>query len=1222
MPTSELSIFNFPLEAQTPLPLPCDKLSKSPGVPLLHAAYERRVAEFPDRTAVDYLSPNQTGKSIYSRISLTYRQFDERVLDLALALENAIQTLNWPAVRGNQRIIPIFMSSCPEQYISILAILRAGHTFCPFPVDAPQERIKELLEDIGSPIVLGAGSKRFSTSGSTIESGKQDKLESVVWFDVTNVKQWVAKNFGSASNGTTQRHKLTGDDLAYVFYTSGSTGRPKGVQISHLAATCSISSHVAMIPGFSEEPVIRWFQLTAPTFDPFILEVFITLSLGGAICAAEREITLTDAEGAINELQANATHTVASLAMMLRPDRIPSLKILVCGGEKLNRKVIENFSFDSHHISSRANAGRAPQGLTNLYGPTECTINVSFERFTTTTRGTIIGDIMPTCSIILLDLHTLQPVPVGFPGHLAVGGPQVSPGYLHRPEENARQFVSSSEFGRLYLTGDKARIVWNEKGEQRLEYLGRIQDTQVKLNGRRLELEEVDSVIAKTKFVSDVATVNIEAQGVTQLVACITLDSGSSDRDAEKACRETAEKFLPQWMNPQHYIFLPRLPRASSGKVLRNSLRETAKKWSIHQANSGSIETSRAPKENPVSSASQKISSPHTDAELPKVLCQLLKRVLASNSQDVTPTTSLHALGFDSLRAIIFLQQSRDRGIGELGIQDMLKGLTPQELANIIVNRRQVKKEAEGAISGDEGSQAVNGANESSEVSPNLNLQTMLSDFDKRTRSRCAEQLGISSANIECVYPATNMQTRMVINFLDSGDYSDPYVKRSWIEHYVYNVPESIDSHRFQEALSTVIKRHDCFRTVFTIVEDPVAPCAQCVLSSSCSEATISWSNIYCDSSANTGKNSLFERIVENAQRTADEQMRLDRPPIAVSVIRSRSSNQCVFVLSLFHGIYDAVSLSLLRKEAMAEYHGKSQPTMTSFKHAVEMHFTPDPKTTFKFWYSRLAAARPYKLTGIPKSQSHVITSGHSKTAVPISPVSVTSLESKIRWAELKEGAMHNLLTTPLSVCEAAWALVLLECQQKTDESRSEDERTSFDVMFSSTLHSRYDSESQNCMGLTLTTIPMRVAGDTASDDAETNQKMCQIFALQHAEALEHLQFPCPSLAFARTLDRFDTNLVLQSFGEEDKEDFPGYQNGVNVRKPYRGSDFSVPVMMEIFPSHGRSRTMVLQCTFQNSSPQYPWLTDESAKVLLEMFETNLRWILANPEEIYGAEKS
>jgi hypothetical protein len=210
--------------------------------------------------------------------------------------------------------------------------------------------------------------------------------------------------------------------------------------------------------------------------------------------------------------------------------------------------------------------------------------------------------------------------------------------------------------------------------------MGRIQDGQVKLNSRRMELEEIESVIAKTESPSEVATVTIEAPGGVQLFACAVLNPGLTESQAESECRKAAEAYLTKWMNLHQHIFHTSLARNSSGNIDRKSLRKTAKEIFDARTKSGSIKAALKQESAPISGAEDMVVSAVSDAELPVVLCALLKRVLADDHLDVTPTTSLFTLRFDSLRSIASLQQARDLGIHESGIQDMLKELTRRNL--------------------------------------------------------------------------------------------------------------------------------------------------------------------------------------------------------------------------------------------------------------------------------------------------------------------------------------------------------------------------------------------------------------------------------------------------------------------------------------------------------------------------------------------------------------
>jgi non-ribosomal peptide synthetase component F len=217
-------------------------------------------------------------------------------------------------------------------------------------------------------------------------------------------------------------------------------------------------------------------------------------------------------------------------------------------GEKLNRTVIDNFA-----RNSKPGDVSVPRTLVNAYGPTEGAINCTFVApFKHHMRGSIIGKPLPTCSMFVLCPQSRIPklVPMGTVGELAIGGPQVSKGYLNQPEETAKSFVQSSDFGYLYRTGDKARIVWDENGDQVIEYLGRICMGQVKVNGRRVELGEIESAIATVPGVAEVVAVvsrrDDKLEGSEQVIVCLVANDkgdGAKQTIVDHA-RKTAAQYL------------------------------------------------------------------------------------------------------------------------------------------------------------------------------------------------------------------------------------------------------------------------------------------------------------------------------------------------------------------------------------------------------------------------------------------------------------------------------------------------------------------------------------------------------------------------------------------------------------------------------------------------------------------------------------------------------
>lgn len=264
---------NFPC-ASRPIPLPQDQLagftSTKAAPALLHSAFERRAAEFPHRVAIDYLG--YADGAVFHR-RMTYAEVNLRASQVAKNLRLISQLFVWQV--GAPKFVPVFLPSSPELFISYLGILKAGMSFVPLPLDAPPQRLQDIFEDLGAPIVLGLGEEPAKGPWHRDDA---EHAGGVTWINVATIQQELKSVPSTSSNLLGLGIEPSEEELAYVLYTSGSTGKPKGVQITHLSATCSISSNASSLPIGGTGKPWRWFQFASPTFDPSLLEIFLTLS--------------------------------------------------------------------------------------------------------------------------------------------------------------------------------------------------------------------------------------------------------------------------------------------------------------------------------------------------------------------------------------------------------------------------------------------------------------------------------------------------------------------------------------------------------------------------------------------------------------------------------------------------------------------------------------------------------------------------------------------------------------------------------------------------------------------------------------------------------------------------------------------------------------------------------------------------------------------------------
>jgi amino acid adenylation domain-containing protein len=485
----------------------------------LHELFEAQQEATPEAVAV-----------VVGEKRLTYRQVEQRANQVARRLR---ELGVGPEVR-----VGVCLERGEELVVALLGILKAGGAYVPLDPAYPAERLGLMMEDARSAVLV----TQRSLEG-LVEKGSAK----VVWVGEEEVRRQSEERLGLETQP---------GQLAYVLYTSGSTGRPKGVALEHRGAVAFLKWALST---FRREQLEGVLGATSVNFDLSVFELFAPLSCGGRVYLAENALGLVGLAGAG---EVTLVNTVPSaMGELVRQGAVPaSVKTVNLAGEALPSQLVEGLY----------GLGTVEE-VYNLYGPTEDT---TYSTWALAPRGARvpppIGRPLAGTQAYVVD-ERLEPVPVGVPGELYLGGVGLARGYLGRPELTAERFVpdpfSRKAGARMYRTGD--RVKWREDGQ--LEYLGRL-DFQVKVRGFRIELGEVEEALRRQPGVRE-AVVVARGQGADKrLVGYVTAKEGRKVEVGE--LKAGLEQQLPRFMVPGALVVLEALPLNPNGKVDRKALPE------------------------------------------------------------------------------------------------------------------------------------------------------------------------------------------------------------------------------------------------------------------------------------------------------------------------------------------------------------------------------------------------------------------------------------------------------------------------------------------------------------------------------------------------------------------------------------------------------------------------------------------------------------------------
>jgi len=495
----------------------------------VHELFEQQVSRTPDAVAV-----------VSEETSLTYKELDSRANQLAHYLISR-------GVRPAE-FVPLLMPRGLDMIVAQLAVLKCGAAYVPVDPSLPVTRQAFMIGDCRAKRVL---------SSDQVEGGLG--MESVERINLRAASGAITKSPAIEPCVATSPMSP-----AYIMYTSGSTGLPKGVVIPHQAI-----SRLIFNSAYSDiRPTDCVSHCSNPAFDATTFEIWAPLLNGAKLVVVSRE-ALMDVQQ-LSEVIRQQGVTILFLTTGLFTQYADALtaitgqlRYLITGGDVAQPDALWKIMRDG-----------PPKHLLNAYGPTECTTLATVYEvagLAANSNHVPIGKPISNTQIYILDIHR-QPVAVGVPGEIYIGGAGVALGYLNRPELTADRFVAdpfTSDFGaRLYRSGDLGR--WKPEGN--IEFLGR-NDQQVKLRGFRIELGEIEAHLARHCAVKEaIVLARNDAPGGKRLVAYLTARAGMDIETAE--LRDHLRAALPDYMVPSAFVTLERLPLTSNGKVDRRALPE------------------------------------------------------------------------------------------------------------------------------------------------------------------------------------------------------------------------------------------------------------------------------------------------------------------------------------------------------------------------------------------------------------------------------------------------------------------------------------------------------------------------------------------------------------------------------------------------------------------------------------------------------------------------
>ena len=949
--------------------------------------------------------------------------------------------------------IPICFEKSSWAVVAMLGVLQAGGAFVPLDPSHPENRIHFILNNVDAKLILCSTKHREKFTGV-------EAINTLVLDD----DFYLQEQAGLECEPT----KPTPANAAYLIFTSGTTGLPKGTIISHQAFATGATEHAPAIKMNKDSRVLQFSNLC---FDASIMEILTTLMTGGCVCIPSEEERLNDISGAIERMKVNWTLLTPSVANVLEPESVPSLDVLVTGGEAMQARHIDKW--------------RGKTSLVNAYGPSECAVIA-----TTSTKvdehgslindnPAVIGDAVGCRSWVVSPNDHNRIMPIGSVGELAVEGNTLARGYLNEQEKTAKSFVSRPKFVTrpswrelaerehangpaklMYKTGDLVR--YNPDGK--ITYVSR-KDTQIKLNGLRIELGEIEHHVKRNLPENIQTAVDLVATAGQPRTLAVFFCSDQRSLRGEPPNKDSADEgsdslllpmteaaivlfktlkanlagALPTYMMPSLFLPIAHMPWTLSGKLDRPRLCRTVA-WLPKAETAPYRLISSNNKRIPATTMEQKLES-------------LWRTILNLEPGEVTLDDSFFVLGGDSVQAMRLVAAAREQRL-LLTVLD-------------IFHKTRLFEMAEACSVMEDEDQGV--------LEP-FTLLSGVEAFDQLLDEIVAE-CQVERAQVADAYPCSALQEGLItLSIKQAGAY---------VAQNVFLLDQTVNLPRFKGAWEKAVEEMDILKT--RIVHTSTSGFLQVVLH----HANIEW------------------HTAESIEEVTDSPLQLPEksgsPLMRFTIV---DGDDRYLVWSIHHSIYDGWSMPKMLQRVEEIYMEDAQPPVkASYSGFIKYLQDVDSQASDQFWKSKFEGSRGLEFPNV--------------SSIDVSEQATTTTLGYT--FELSTKPVGTAITLPTMI-RAAWAIIL-SAHTGCEDVVFGETLAGRDIPVNGIL---------DMLGPTITTVPTRVQANSALPVMEYLQHIkemaADIIPYQHV-GLQHIRKL--SAETAKACD-FRNLLVIQTADNSD----------------------------------------------------------------------------------------